>query len=227
MSEELSQGNITENNETSTGSGRMSSEDRRRQLIEVGIRLFSQKGFRGTTTKEITDAANVNPAILFRNFPTKDDLYAAILDFKVNEINLDGRIDELRKRAESRDDEGLFRMLAARILEYNRRDHEFLRLMLYSALEGHELARSFIENQSHPTHEFLRDYIITRQREGAFRKCDSDAAVRVFMGAFNHHSLLKVLFGPEFVKITDDEAINDFTEVFLNGLRVATTENRS
>ena len=95
---------------------------RRRQLIEVGIRLFSQKGFRGTTTKEITDAASVNPAILFRNFPTKDDLYAAILDFKANEINLDVRIDELRKRAERRDDEGLFRLLAVRILEYNRRD---------------------------------------------------------------------------------------------------------
>lgn len=29
---------------------RMSGGDRQRQLIQVAIRLFSQKGFRGTTT---------------------------------------------------------------------------------------------------------------------------------------------------------------------------------
>ena len=36
-----------------TPTHRMSAEDRRRQLIEVAIDLFSRKGFDGTTTKEI------------------------------------------------------------------------------------------------------------------------------------------------------------------------------
>ncbi|MCU1327285.1 MAG: transcriptional regulator, TetR family, partial [Bryobacterales bacterium] len=58
----------------------MAAEDRRRQLIETAIDLFSQKGFAGTTTREIAAAAGVTEAIIFRHFATKQDLYAAILD---------------------------------------------------------------------------------------------------------------------------------------------------
>jgi TetR/AcrR family transcriptional regulator len=34
--------------------------------------LFSKKGFRGTTTKEIAQAAGVSEAIIFRHFETKE-----------------------------------------------------------------------------------------------------------------------------------------------------------
>ncbi|MBO0800867.1 MAG: helix-turn-helix transcriptional regulator, partial [Blastocatellia bacterium] len=50
---------------------RMAAEDRRQQILEVAVKLFSQKGFRGTTTKEIALAAGVNEAIIFRHFATK------------------------------------------------------------------------------------------------------------------------------------------------------------
>ena len=55
--------------------GRMSSEDRRHQLIRVAIALFSKKGFSGTTTKEIARVAGVTEAIIFRHFPTKEVRY--------------------------------------------------------------------------------------------------------------------------------------------------------
>jgi TetR/AcrR family transcriptional regulator len=47
---------------------RMSASDRRNQLIDVAIDLFSRKGFGGTTTKEIAAAAGVTEAIIFRHF---------------------------------------------------------------------------------------------------------------------------------------------------------------
>ena len=57
---------------------RMSGGARRKQIVDVAIRLFSEKGFRGTTTKEIALAAGVNEAIIFRHFTTKKDLYSEI-----------------------------------------------------------------------------------------------------------------------------------------------------
>src|SRR5262245_15927735 len=63
---------------------RMSAQDRRQQIIDVALKLFSEKGFRGTTTKEIALAAGINEAIIFRHFATKSDLYAAIIDQKAN-----------------------------------------------------------------------------------------------------------------------------------------------
>ena len=61
---------------------RLPAEDRRRQLLETALGLFSKKGFDGTTTKEIAAAAGVTEAIIFRHFPTKQELYSAVLDYK-------------------------------------------------------------------------------------------------------------------------------------------------
>src|SRR5689334_21867315 len=61
---------------------RMCADDRRRQIAEVAMRLFSERGFRGTTTKEIAQAAGVTEAIIFRYFATKEELYTAIIDYK-------------------------------------------------------------------------------------------------------------------------------------------------
>ena len=59
---------------------RLSSDDRRRQLLSHAIALFSRHGFSGTRTKDIAAACGVSEAILFRHFATKEDLYHAILD---------------------------------------------------------------------------------------------------------------------------------------------------
>src|SRR5215210_3469870 len=63
-------------------SARMAGEERRLQILLVAISLFAQKGFRGTTTKEIAQAAGVSEAMVFRHFATKEELYSAILDHK-------------------------------------------------------------------------------------------------------------------------------------------------
>lgn len=207
--------------------GRMSSHDRRLQLIRTALRLFSQNGFRGTTTKEIALAAGVNEAIIFRHFETKDDLYAAILDFKARDVKVDQWFDELREYAGRKDDEGLFRSFAKKVLHQHRRDKDFLRIMLYSALEGHGLARNFREKHFKPVHKFLRDYILERQREGAYLACNPDAAVRAFVGSLNHHALVTTLFESDFFRISDAEAVDNFTDLFLRGLRRGAANPRS
>src|SRR6185503_18729995 len=68
--------------ESPGASARMAGEERRLQILRVAVSLFSERGFRGTTTKEIAHAAGVSEAMVFRHFATKEELYAAILDHK-------------------------------------------------------------------------------------------------------------------------------------------------
>ena len=63
---------------------RLSAGERREQLIQVAVDLFSRKGFKGTTTREIAAAAGVTEAIIFRHFETKEQLYTAIIDRRLN-----------------------------------------------------------------------------------------------------------------------------------------------
>lgn len=57
---------------------RLSAEERRAAIIKAVRRTFAEKGFHGTTTRELAAAAGVSEALLFKHFPTKEALYAAM-----------------------------------------------------------------------------------------------------------------------------------------------------
>ncbi len=55
---------------------RRSSEEVEKLILESAQRLFSEKGFWGTTTREIADTAGVAEVLLFRHFGSKAELYS-------------------------------------------------------------------------------------------------------------------------------------------------------
>src|ERR1700726_133649 len=57
---------------------KLSSEERRAAIIKAVRRVFAEKGFHGTTTRELADAAGVSEALLFKHFPNKEALYSAM-----------------------------------------------------------------------------------------------------------------------------------------------------
>jgi len=59
---------------------RLSGTERRAGIINAAQRAFAEKGFRGTTTKELAAAAGVSEALLFKHFPSKEALHRAMLD---------------------------------------------------------------------------------------------------------------------------------------------------
>jgi len=197
---------------------RMAAEDRRQQIIEVAVRLFSQKGFRGTTTKEIAMAAGVNEAIIFRHFATKSDLYAAIIDQKANSGGMQTLQLSLAEAMERNDDRQVFETMAFHVLEFHERDDTAMRLLLYSALEGHELAEMITRNYISKTHQQLAEYVRKRIAAGAFRRVEPIMAVRCFMGMVIGQVMNKKFFqraGGVILDITNRQAAERFTDLFL------------
>src|SRR5262245_18460604 len=58
---------------------KLSSEERRAAIIKAVRRLFADRGFHGTTTRALAEAAGVSEALLFKHFPNKEALYSAML----------------------------------------------------------------------------------------------------------------------------------------------------
>jgi AcrR family transcriptional regulator len=198
---------------------RMAAEDRREQIIEVAVRLFSQRGFRGTTTKEIAAAAGVNEAIIFRHFSTKRELYAAIIDRKANSAGMKALRSALAEAMGQNDDRRVFETLAFHMLEFHERDDTAMRLLLYSALEGHELAEMITRNHILKTHQQMAEYVKKRMAEGVFRRMGPMLAVRGFMGMVIGHVMNKKFFlcagGQATLNITNRQAAAAFTDLFL------------
>jgi len=191
----------------------------RQQILKTAIRLFAQRGFRGTTTREIALAAGVNEVTIFRHFSSKQELYAAILEVKSSEAGISTWVSELEQFAERSDDAGLFLFVATNILSHYRRDSDFLSLKLYSSLEGHELAQKYRERQICPLFRFLRDYIKKRQSEGAFNRCNPDIAVQAFLGSVYNHAMCLHFSDVDFITLSEEETAKAFTALFLGGMQ--------
>ncbi len=200
---------------------RMSGDERRKQILRVAIQLFSQRGFSGTTTKEIARAAGVSEAIIFRHFANKEELYSAILDHKACSRQYQHPFEDIEEKAKNKDDFGVFYTMALNALNKHSEDCDFMRLMLHSALEDHDLARMFFNNFIQDVYNYLGSYISRRQADGAFREIEPRVVVRAFIGMFVHHSLNNILWDKEqkLLKISNEDAARNFAEILLGGIK--------
>jgi AcrR family transcriptional regulator len=196
---------------------RVSGEERRRQIIEAATTLFSRKGFRGTTTREIAGAVGVSEAMLFKHFATKEELYAAIIEAKAHVERL---MDTVVEAAQRGNDAEVLRTLAREMITRTRTDPALMRLTLFSALEGHALSDMMFRSRVQQLDDFLSRYIARRIAAGAFRNVDPMQAAWNFMGMVVYHTQLLELFGQKPPRhLTSDRAVEEMVQLFLNGVR--------
>lgn len=59
---------------------RMSGQERREQLLDIGRRLFAKKGFEAVSVEEIAAKAGVSKPVVYEHFGGKEGLYAVVVD---------------------------------------------------------------------------------------------------------------------------------------------------
>jgi AcrR family transcriptional regulator len=64
----------------------MSGQERREQLLDVGRRLFAEKGFDATSVEEIASTAGVSKPVVYEHFGGKEGLYAVVVDREVQRL---------------------------------------------------------------------------------------------------------------------------------------------
>ena len=64
----------------------MTGKERREQLIEIGRRLFAERGFEGTSIEEIAAQADVSKPVVYEHFGGKEGLYAVVVDREVERL---------------------------------------------------------------------------------------------------------------------------------------------
>lgn len=203
----------------------MTGDARREQILQTAVDLFSKRGFKGTTTKEIAKVAGVSEAMVFRHFASKDELYGAILHNKGCQDGIKRfpweENEILADAINRKDDFAVFYNLALNAMDKHHADVGFMRLLFYSALEEHDLAERFFGEFVARIYGFIGGYIEERQRDGVFRDFEPKIAVRAFMGMMIHHSLNNILWDKQrnILDITNEEAAKNFAEILLRGIR--------
>jgi AcrR family transcriptional regulator len=196
---------------------RFSAEDRRRQILETATNIFALQGYGGTTTREIAERAGVNEAIIFRHFPTKEELYWAVIEHKCQQGPGRGAI---RTRLEAQGSYmELFSSLAEDFLRDREQDPKLTRLLLFSALENHRLSHRFFRTYIAEGYEELARYIRKQIEAGHFRAVDPLLAARSFWGMLVYHFWMQELFGGKrYQKLDVRHVAKTLTDIWLRGM---------
>ncbi len=196
---------------------RLKAKDRRAQLLDAAMRLFSVRGFDGTTTQEIARQAGVNEAIIFRHFHSKEELYWAVVTSRVKAV---GRRRMIREQIESgRNHRDTLAAIAGNLLDRTQDDAALTRLLFFSALRNQKLADSFFRTYMRGTFEILADYFREQMSKGRFRRMDPVLAARGFLGMIIYHYLVQEVFGGERYQRFDPNSVgNQIADLCLDGI---------
>ena len=68
---------------------RLPRDERRAQLLVAALEVFTAAGYHSAAMDEIADRANVSKPVLYQHFPSKLDLYLAVLDLHIDSLVFD------------------------------------------------------------------------------------------------------------------------------------------
>ena len=103
----------------------MTGQERRQQLLDIGRRLFAERGFEGTSIEEIAAQAGVSKPVVYEHFGGKEGLYAVVVDREVRRLL--ARITESLSGSHPRE---LLEQAASGLLEYVEKDTDGFRILV-------------------------------------------------------------------------------------------------
>jgi len=195
---------------------RLSREDRQDHILEAAAELFSRKGYQGTTTRAIAQACGINEAILFRFFPTKRDLYEALLDrilhtWREEILPAFSEYDSLPL------EESLLKISQA-IVEQVHQDPRLIRIMLYSSLESAEYAHGFFRKEL-PLNQFLEKFFHQRVKRGEIHLTHIPLVVKTFLALLFQYLTMKEIYqSAHYFVVPESQVLSFFVKTLLRGI---------
>ncbi len=201
---------------------RLSAEDRRKLIVQAAIELFAQRGFRETRIVDIADKVGTSDALVFQHFPTKRELYDAILDEMCARRHFT-EIEELLYYSEGYDLADVLTRLSTWVLEQTEREPAWLRLILYAALEGDDATPQLMDEHFRRIVDYVAFEIAEAQATRRFRAGDPQRYAREFFAGLLGLATMRTVARDAAFRNDDLRAVAaTHVSVFLGG--VAGTE---
>ena len=199
---------------------RLSAEQRRDLIVEKAIELFSRQGFRDTRVKDIADRVGTSDALVFQHFPTKRDLYDAILEQLCARKHFT-EVEQLLYYTPEYELEHVLVQLSSWVIEQTEIDPAWLRLILYAALEQDDSVSDLVHEHFQRIIDYVAYEISEGQKTGRFRAGDTQRYARSFFTGLLGLSLMRtVVRNTDFRNDGIRDAANTHVKLFLQGLEI-------
>jgi TetR/AcrR family transcriptional regulator len=194
------------------------------ELLEAALDLFVEKGFAATRSEEVAVKAGVSKGTLFLYFPSKEELFKAVVRENVVKTVTEGALEVASFKGSSKE------LLHFLMLEWWRRygatkASGITKLIISEGQHFPELAAFYQEEVIDPAVRLLKDVLERGRQSGEFKNFDTDSTVMVviapmlfFIMSKHNHALC--LAGSQ--GTPSEHFISQHADLIVRGLSVET-----
>lgn len=183
-------------------------------LLNHASRLFCQKGFHGTSTREIAEAAGVSLGNIYNHFKSKEDIFAALLERYEAEYFAPGQpLSQAFVTGRFPDNlEAIGRASSATIEAFS----DYILLIYVDVVEfkGRHIAKIFREMRAR-----YERHVRTTGWPRVADDVDPVAAMMMVSFSYFNYFIMEKVFGVKgHFGMSDEQAIKTFARIFRRGL---------
>jgi AcrR family transcriptional regulator len=194
--------------------------DRRQQIIEAALKVFSTKGFHKATNKDIAQAAGgISPGLIYWYFKDKEDLFLSIIRERAAIFQL---ADHPERLMELPPREGLALIGRTYLSIFKMPGNvAILRMLVGEAIRFPQIAEMFYKQAARRFLGLLSQYLQHQVDLGRLRPHNTQIAARSFLGMFVVNVVTRELMrDPEMLATPDEQLLATVLDIFLGGLEI-------
>ncbi len=189
----------------------------RERLLDAARTLFGEKGYAGTSTREIAASADCNVALISHYFGSKEGLLRALLMEGMGQLTA-----ELSKIAEQEaDPEKRLRRIVRFLVGHFAENHAGMRMMHRELLRTDSPLLNELAPGTAAYHGIFVEILEQARKEGRLRDVDPNVATLLLMGMlqiyFVAYPLASRILGPLSPELLDALETH-VTEIFFHGV---------
>ncbi len=191
-------------------------ERTRQAIIEAGLRLFSEKGFNGATTREIAKDAGIAEITLFRHFQTKESLFEEV----ISRYSFLPALRNLLPEISNLPYEDALMVIAREFLNtlYLRKD--LIRIMLTEIHRYPEQMQRVYNSLIDEVIKTLASYFENMQKKGVLNEFDVNMGARAFLGMFfSYFNAQEFKMRKKFRGDDRERTIKEYVRIFAEGTK--------
>ncbi len=193
----------------------MKKIDTKKRLLEATLKLISEKGYRGATTRKIAQEAGVTELTLFRHFGSKEKLFKELL----GSYTFLPRLKELLPKLDGLSSREALELIATRFLLTLKERKSMVRIMYSEYATYPENIREVYNKFVLEMRTTLAAYFEGLQKRGVLRKNISPAmTARMFLWIiFSYFRSEEIMQSSGMKKAAMEKQIREMIDIFMSG----------
>ncbi|MEW6675201.1 MAG: TetR/AcrR family transcriptional regulator [Nitrospirota bacterium] len=192
----------------------MKRSDTKEKLLEATLKLISEKGYLGATTREIAQEAAVTELTLFRNFGSKKKLFEEVL----SRYTFLPRLRRLLPELEGLPYDEALRVVGIRFLKTLKERKYLIRIMLSEINLYPEKIRGLHNSFINELIKTLAGYLRSLKKKNILRRFSPEMAARAFLGMiFSYFKAEEIVKGHNISEKEIKKIIGEFVDIFVHG----------